>query len=709
MDEVVAGALSSTCAFIYVINSAIPMKKASKLLSYLLTLCQNHKRGKVFDLESTMFVCNKWDVVDQNERAVVKKDYLKKLKDHFPELRDDQVFFLSCKQAVGPTGKLSPEFDRLLDGLDKLLPQSLQHKLELQYQHVGVVLQKARQYIRLKLHCAFNNGTKEERQEAKEKAKSRLEKFNQIAEQVKRTQGEMLKAARREAEGLLRVFFQDESVKDSVLSKIMHSDDFQEVDNSEVCSTGLITAIADEIESQLENNPRASAFNQCIHDADIRLKEEFKTKFGALLKQQDNVIDEVLNLPPKHSKLKRLRKFFNDIIFRAASVFSSEPYMSALDRIIDHGYAIGALLNLAMKGTLLKMAESPDNRDKYISHFVNQVFGAMVKDIALKTVVIKHFEGLIDFHNSCKDAVPKLQRRVQKLIQDAASEKRSKEKIKKIYEPKSQEVCRLAEVFYDFYINNIKKHEFDMTNLSHCCNSFQNAGSYGHVHKVEVSKDGVTFTAAVKILHRETTVTEDFVREAENLREKSPAWWGSDPEKQAAAFSYTQNLAVQLCEGLKHIHGEGYIHRDLKLSNVLVTEKGVVKLADLGSTKRERNYAQSLEGTPLYTAPEVKAQKKYDKSADIYSLGLILLEMWYGRTIYCKEEPGYDSQLQKALPLNVGKKLPLPSWDGGAPPILEWRKLINDCLRRNPGLRPTAENCRDRIAGMSLLEVGISV
>ncbi|XP_066264963.1 uncharacterized protein [Branchiostoma lanceolatum] len=152
MDEVLAGVVPSTCAFIYMINSAIPLKPAPSSgrdgegsdehtdgLSRLLKWCKKHKWGELFDvsqlnLESTMFVCNKWDSVKQDEREVVKKDYLKILRGHFPELRDDQVFFLSCDKAVGPAGRMSPEFTRLLDGLDSLLPQSLQHKLELQYQ-----------------------------------------------------------------------------------------------------------------------------------------------------------------------------------------------------------------------------------------------------------------------------------------------------------------------------------------------------------------------------------------------------------------------------------------------------------------------------------------------------------------------------------------------------------------------------------------------
>ncbi|XP_078583918.1 uncharacterized protein LOC144866430 [Branchiostoma floridae x Branchiostoma japonicum] len=181
-------------------------------------------------------------------------------------------------------------------------------------------------------------------------------------------------------------------------------------------------------------------------------------------------------------------------------------------------------------------------------------------------------------------------------------------------------------------------------------------------------------------------------------RDHNPAWWGADPQKQASAFSYTQNLAAQLCEGLKYIHDAAYIHRDLKLINVLVTRDNTVKLADVGLTKREENITGSIAGTPLYTAPEVKERKLYDKSADIYSLGLILWEMWYGVPLYGLEDSAYVNEMEKDL--KEGKDIRMPKWDGSVPPISEWTRLIHDCLRKDPGERPKIQQCLDRILAL---------
>ncbi|XP_078583768.1 uncharacterized protein LOC144866282 [Branchiostoma floridae x Branchiostoma japonicum] len=704
MDEVVAGVLPSTCAFIYVINSANALLPAPGSggdseggddragLSILLELCQRQKWGETFgssqfDLKSTMFICNKWDCVQHNREEAVKNNYLESLKSHFPDLRDDQVFFLSCIKAVGPAGQPSPEFTRLLDGLDQLLQQSLQHKLELQYHRVHVVLAKASQCIRLKLHNAY--GTQKERREAREEAERRLANFKQHANEVLRTLDQMLTATRREAEGLLRTFLEDENLQDRVYQKMLN--DSTKVDDSEIGSARLITAIADEVESQLKSSPRASAFNQCIRDADIRLREEFQTKFGRLLQEHNSVIENMLNIPSFPSKFKQLSEFFENVFFQIAGAFSD---IYRLARTFDSNLGIQRK-DLARK--LLEIGVPPDNRKEYIRCFTNQVFTAMTEAEAIKKAVNKHLKEPIQYLKTCKKAIPKLQGVDRQLMQN---ETRPDEEVRRIYEPKMETITQLAEKLCGFYLSDIKKHEFDVTIGKPSIWDLHKEGAQGRVYLAKLSKDGGTFMAAVKIPRLlpsgETYAT--FVREEENLRklkgqhvvdcfgtyqgenkgegnpclglvmeycpktldeemfgerENSPAWWGADSEKRAAAFSYTKDKAVQLCEGLKYIHDAGYMHRDLKLANVLVSSEGVVKLADLGSSKAEEAYARTNEGTPLYMAPEVLEQKKYNKSADIYSLGIILLEMWYGRTInspthkdLCEQTLDYPEQRQ---------------------------------------------------------------
>jgi len=77
---------------------------------------------------------------------------------------------------------------------------------------------------------------------------------------------------------------------------------------------------------------------------------------------------------------------------------------------------------------------------------------------------------------------------------------------------------------------------------------------------------------------------------------------------------------------LKHIHDSGFIHLDLKPANILITFEGVLKIADFGmATRWPAKAGIDGEGDREYIGPEV-LMGKYDKPADIFALGLIMLE-----------------------------------------------------------------------------------
>uniref|UniRef100_A0A915KMB6 non-specific serine/threonine protein kinase n=1 Tax=Romanomermis culicivorax TaxID=13658 RepID=A0A915KMB6_ROMCU len=81
--------------------------------------------------------------------------------------------------------------------------------------------------------------------------------------------------------------------------------------------------------------------------------------------------------------------------------------------------------------------------------------------------------------------------------------------------------------------------------------------------------------------------------------------------------------------GLLYLHGLSRIHRDVKAGNILLTDQGVVKLADFGSASLV-SPAQSFVGTPYWMAPEVilaMDEGQYDYKADIWSLGISCIEL----------------------------------------------------------------------------------
>jgi len=91
------------------------------------------------------------------------------------------------------------------------------------------------------------------------------------------------------------------------------------------------------------------------------------------------------------------------------------------------------------------------------------------------------------------------------------------------------------------------------------------------------------------------------------------------PEKQVIQIAKDMCRALELCD--KH----GIIHRDIKPQNIFVSKNGDYKLGDFGIAKTiEKTSGGTMIGTPKFMAPEVYNNQPYNKTADIYSLGLVL-------------------------------------------------------------------------------------
>jgi len=101
-------------------------------------------------------------------------------------------------------------------------------------------------------------------------------------------------------------------------------------------------------------------------------------------------------------------------------------------------------------------------------------------------------------------------------------------------------------------------------------------------------------------------------------------------------------VMTQVLSGLDYIHSLNKIHRDIKSDNVLLDTQGNAKLADFGYTvqlTQERSNRNTTIGTPYWEAPEVITGDEYDNKVDIWSCGVMALEMVEGEPPYLDLPP----------------------------------------------------------------------
>jgi hypothetical protein len=142
-------------------------------------------------------------------------------------------------------------------------------------------------------------------------------------------------------------------------------------------------------------------------------------------------------------------------------------------------------------------------------------------------------------------------------------------------------------------------------------------------------------------------------------------------------------VSRQMCAGLAAAHGAGVLHRDLKPANVMIDGRGKARITDFGiaGLEEELKKGGGVAGTPAYMSPEQTTGRELTVQSDIYSLGLILYELFTGKPAF---EPDSVSELvrkhRSVTPTNPSEILK------EIDPLVE--RIILQCLEKNPDDRP---------------------
>ncbi|GAB4820435.1 hypothetical protein N2152v2_007481 [Parachlorella kessleri] len=157
-------------------------------------------------------------------------------------------------------------------------------------------------------------------------------------------------------------------------------------------------------------------------------------------------------------------------------------------------------------------------------------------------------------------------------------------------------------------------------------------------------------------------------------------------------------LAEDVASALHFCHqlSPPVVHRDLKTHNILIASDGRARLCDFGLAKHKDHTFlsndQGATGTAAYMAPEVFSAGPVDEKADVWAFGCILWECLTGRQPWGQ----CDNIMQIIMAVGVEKKrLPIPA---NCSPAL--RKLISECWRQRPSLRPSFAEVLQRLRDM---------
>jgi hypothetical protein len=153
------------------------------------------------------------------------------------------------------------------------------------------------------------------------------------------------------------------------------------------------------------------------------------------------------------------------------------------------------------------------------------------------------------------------------------------------------------------------------------------------------------------------------------------------------------SLFLDVCQGLQHLHRNFVVHRDLKLGNILLTGNPNMRavLSDFGtaeivtgSNRTASTSATGFTGTAEFTAPEVFRTHTYADSADMWSLGIVLYALCYGKVPFSHPDPAVCARMIMGTPV---VELPdTPERDS------DLRAMITALTDRDPSRRPSCDD-----------------
>ena len=160
------------------------------------------------------------------------------------------------------------------------------------------------------------------------------------------------------------------------------------------------------------------------------------------------------------------------------------------------------------------------------------------------------------------------------------------------------------------------------------------------------------------------------------------------------------SILLQICKALEFLHSLGYVHRDIKLENVLMGDGGRALLADFGFCAKfgETHDRKTFCGTNDYLAPEIRSWGRQNEKVDVWCLGILTFELFEKKVPFNFKSNQEFMKAVRERKIPFGKEFPLP-----------FKNLVLDCLEVNPSDRPSAKRIVEFLEGLSLEKIAAEI
>eukprot|EP00058_Branchiostoma_floridae_P008076 XP_002593564.1 hypothetical protein BRAFLDRAFT_88492 [Branchiostoma floridae] len=737
MTSIAMDYLSEAFAFIYVINSASAGGVQEDRLQALLQTV-NSRKGEddrpLFSPRSAIFVSNKWDLIPPGEREAVKQDTIRKLKTCWPGFTTDQLFFMSTKLAadISAEGYMTSDFARLLDGIEKLLPVSLRCKLQHQFRwldylvarvvyHSGVYVQQAK--------SSRASNTKLYRE-----TEDRLNTLDKQAGHIVSKLRVFLQDRIEEGVGHLQSVLQSSRVQ-RLMSR-WDAADLPDTEDWAALEKALETRIGERLAAILSQEH----FDSYLIDLEATITSEFRRECGVIEQQlswvehalQGSRQDDLFDLLHDEEYTIKAHSMFQLSTGQKFAIGLTSPIWLPIGIAVSAVVAIPVLAFLDIKAVRKKLASEKHltvYRADKVQYMQQRVATAMQRFSEKENMcqyVRAKLSNAEEFLAKLEKTIPTLIEADRSLVSSLQKEERSNEQLLRTYQPVYKTFRNLQGLLSAFEYQQVRDYDISESNITRSGTEVFD-GLFSRMYSVNIQRESTTQRLTCKDykarLDADSAATikkeEELIRRIDHknvaafqgvgesfrqglrrpvlLLEELKGSLRTELQhpfripalmKSLYAIPEAKVKVIQILEGLLYLHCRGLVHAELSLDNVMVSMEGEVKLTNIGLPRHvtaSDGTEDAVAPSTVYLHPDV-VQKgvRYESYCDMYGLGILMWEIWYGKRVYDNEDPAH------LLP-TLGTRRP---GDGvGERPNSHWRDIMEACWAVLPAGRMDASQC----------------